>query len=231
MLARSRANSQGFHFRMKFSAQWALAIIAAAALPLAACAGLGSPKPSMDQAVNAEDGRPFGGAPAVNIPPTAYAMGAYLKAEVASENGDRKEALTQYEEAVKFDPHNAALHVQIATLYVRNGRLKDALDQSQEAIALDGTYARARLLAAGIETAMGDDGAAVEQYQEVMKIAPKNQESYLFLGTLYAKQGDYPKAEATFKQLIALDPSSFLGYYYAGRVMVAAKNYPAAEGY
>ena len=128
-------------------------------------------------------------------------MGAYLKAEVATENGDRKEALKQYEETVKFDPHNAALHVQIATQYVRDGRLKEALDQSQEAIALDPSFVRARLLAAGIETALGDDDAAVVQYREVMKLSPKNQESYLFLGTLYAKQGDYPKADGSFSRM------------------------------
>ncbi|MEA2650111.1 MAG: Tetratricopeptide repeat, partial [Candidatus Binataceae bacterium] len=85
----------------------------------------------------------------MEIPPSAFAMGAYLKAEFATESGDRKEALKQYEDAVKFDPHNAALHVQIATLYVRDGRLKEALEQAKEAIALDGSYARARLLAAG----------------------------------------------------------------------------------
>jgi len=159
---------------MKFCANWAFALVAAVAMPLAGCASTTSKGPV--QAVSAE-GAPFGGKPAVEIPSEAYAMGAYLKAEVASENGDRKEALTQYEEAAKFDPHNAALHVQIATLYVRDGRLKEALDQSQEAIALDPTYVRARLLAAWVETALGDDSAAVTQYQEVMKIAPKNQES------------------------------------------------------
>src|SRR5271154_3534082 len=232
MLARSGVRSQGFNPQMKLFAQWALAFFAAVAMPIAGCAGMGSSAQTPMQAVSSDgDVRPFGGRLPVDIPPAAYAMGAYLKAEVATDDGDRQEALKQYEEASKFDPHNAELHVQIATLYVRDGRLKDALEQANDAIALDPSNDRARLLAAGIETAQGDDDAAVKQYQEVMKLSPTNQESYLFLGTLYAKRGDYAKAEDIFKQLIALDPTSFLGYYYAGRVMVGAKNYPAADAY
>jgi len=76
------------------------------------------------------NGHPFGGAPAVDVPPSAYAMGAYLKAQIAVENGQRAEALTNYESAVRYDPHNAALHMQLADLYVSNGRLKDALPQT-----------------------------------------------------------------------------------------------------
>src|SRR5882757_3868539 len=102
MLARTRARSQGSHLQMKLFAQWAFAFIAAVAMPLVGCAGIGSKDSSM-QAVSA-DGRPFGGAPAVEIPPSAYAMGAYLKAEMATQNGDRSEALKQYELAAKYDP-------------------------------------------------------------------------------------------------------------------------------
>src|SRR5258708_32459001 len=106
--------------------------------------------------------RPFGGAPAIDLPPSALAMGAYLKAEVATDNGDHEEAFRDYEEAVKFDPHNAALRVKLADLYVREGRLKDALAQAQEAIALDPGFVRGHLLDAGISSALGDDAAAAE---------------------------------------------------------------------
>ena len=115
------------------------------------------------EAVSAGDGRPFGGAPAVDIPPSAYAMGAYLKAQVATQNGDRAKALQEYEDVVKYDPGNAALRVQLATLYVSGGRLKDALEQCNQAIALDPHYVRPRLLAAGIDDALGEQEEAQKQ--------------------------------------------------------------------
>src|SRR5271168_823136 len=128
---------------MKFCAQWALLTLTMALAALAGCSSVHSDNQPI-QAVSAGDGRPFGGAPAVDIPPSAYAMGAYLKAEVATQDGNRAEALKGYEAVVKYDPHNAALHVQLATLYVSDGRLKDALEQCQDAIALDPGYVRPR---------------------------------------------------------------------------------------
>ncbi|HEX4209952.1 MAG TPA: tetratricopeptide repeat protein, partial [Candidatus Binataceae bacterium] len=126
---------------------------------LAGCSSLRSNYEPI-QAVSAADGRPFGGAPAVDIPPSAFAMGAYLKAQVATEDGDRSQALKEYEDVVKYDPNNPALHVQLATLFVGEGRLKDALEQCHKAIALDPHYVRPRLLAAGIEDAFGNQEEA-----------------------------------------------------------------------
>jgi predicted Zn-dependent protease len=159
---------------------------------------------------------PFGGKPAVDIPPQARAMGAFLQAEVATEVGDRTEALKALEEAVQYDPGNATLRVTLATLYVRDGRLTDARVQADQSVKLDPGSSRGLLLAAGIDSALGDDSNAEQDYKEVIKLSPKNQEAYLFLGTLYAKRGDYDQARKVFEQLIALDPQSFLGYYYAG---------------
>ena len=130
------------------------------------------------------NGRPFGGTPAVDIPPSAYAMGAYLKAQIAAENGQRAEALKNYESAVRYDPHNAALHVQLADLYVGNGRLKDALPQAIAAEELDPNYIHARLLVAGISSALDDDKTAQQQYERVMQLDPKNQNAINMLKKL-----------------------------------------------
>ena len=209
--------------------RWAAIAPLVAAVAIGGCARLhGGSGPTRGASIG---DRPFGGAPTIDLPPSALAMGAYLKAEVATDNGDHEEAFRDYEEAVKYDPHNAALRVKLADLYVREGRLKDALTQAQEAIALDPGFVRGHLLNAGISSALGDDASATEQYQKVLELAPKTQEAYLFLGTLAAKQGDYKKAEDIFSQLIALDPSSFLGYYYAGRVCAAAQHYADADRY
>jgi len=56
---------------MKLFAQWALALVATLAIPLAGCAGMGDRSPI--QAVSAGGDRPFGGAPAVEIPPSEAA--------------------------------------------------------------------------------------------------------------------------------------------------------------
>ena len=100
------------------------------------------------QTVSNAGANPFGGAPAVEIPPDAKAMGAFLVAEYASDEGDHEAALKGYEDAVAADPTNSTLRVRLATLYVRDGRLKEALTQVNEALKNNPDSVDARLLAA-----------------------------------------------------------------------------------
>src|SRR5690242_19855469 len=195
---------------IRSSARSAIVVLVAVSAAFAACGQVKGPqhRPPL-QTVSADGTNPFGGAPAVDIPDDAKAMSAFLKAEVAMNNGDRSQALGDYESAVKFDPANAELRVRLATMYVRSGRLKEALEQVNRAIAIKPNAADALLLAAGINSALSNDAAAEQDYKAVLRADPKNQEAYLYLGTLYAKRGDYTTAEKTFAKLIALDPNSF----------------------
>src|ERR1700737_5103395 len=121
MLAVSLAKSQGSRFKVRLFIQWAFVVFAAASAALAGCAGLRGSKPLT--AASRDNNTSFGGAQAVEIPSSAYAMGAYLKALVATEGGDRHEALDEFEKVVRYDPRNAALHLKLATLFVQDGRL------------------------------------------------------------------------------------------------------------
>src|SRR2546423_8702669 len=153
MLRVIRLGSQDSHLKMNAVA---LRVVALAGLSMMVVGCASMRHEGAFQSVSVS-GRPFGGTPAVDIPSSAYAMGAYLKAQMAEESGKRSEALKNYENAVRYDPDNAALHVQLADLYVGGGHLKDALKEARSAIDLDPNYVHARLLAAGISTALGDD--------------------------------------------------------------------------
>src|SRR5260370_317049 len=130
------------------------------------CTTIRSSKPELVRSASVGGDNPFGGAPAVDVPSDARAMSAFLRAEVAMNDGDREVALTNYAEAVQYDPTNAALKVRLATLYVRDGRLKEALDQVNQALALNPDSADPRLLGAGISSALGDDNTAEKDYRQ-----------------------------------------------------------------
>ncbi len=164
----------------------AIVILAVVSAIFAGCTSIQRPHQGYTQTVSTDGVNPFGGTPTVEIPDDAKAMSAFLKAEYAMNEGDRAEALTQYEEAVKYDPNSAELRVQLATMYVRSGRLKEALEQVNHAIAVKPDDPDALLLAAGINSALGNDANAEQDYKSVLRADPKNQEAYLYLGTLYA---------------------------------------------
>src|SRR5207253_456690 len=157
-------------------------ILIAVLVAIASCSRLTRRHGGPLETATASAPSPFGGAPTVDIPDDARAMGAFLKAEVATNEGDRDEALGSYEEAVKYDPENATLRVSLATMYVREGRLKDALREVNKGIQIKPDSADALVLAAGISSALGDDGTAENDYQAALRTEPRNQEAYLYLG-------------------------------------------------
>src|ERR1035441_3289763 len=90
----------------------ALVILAVVSAAFVGCSPVQRPHSGFLQTVSTDAINPFGGAPAVEIPDDAKAMSAFLKAEVAMNEGDRAEALSEYEQAVKYDPSSAELRVQ-----------------------------------------------------------------------------------------------------------------------
>src|SRR5260370_41766875 len=127
MLALNYRSPRDSHLMIRRLLTSAPVILIAVSVAIASCARLSRGRAL--QTANTSTPSPFGGAPTVDIPDDARAMSAYLKAEVATNEGDREEALRSYEEAVKYHPDNATLRVSQATMYVREGRLKDALQE------------------------------------------------------------------------------------------------------
>src|SRR5260370_42473571 len=72
MLAVSLAESQGSRFKVRLFVRWAF--VAAASVALAGCAGLRGNKPLT--AASGDNSTSCGGAPAVEIPSSAYATGS-----------------------------------------------------------------------------------------------------------------------------------------------------------
>ena len=94
---------------MKCLIKRAVIALGAASIAFLGCTRITNAKPELVRTVSVAGDNPFGGTPAVEIPSDARAMSAFLKAEVAMNEGDREEALKDYAESVQYDPANAAL--------------------------------------------------------------------------------------------------------------------------
>src|SRR5262245_5291330 len=114
---------------MKWPGKATLAVLVAGCALLAACTTAKTPeKTGTANTQAAAQTYPFGGIPPVALPADAAAMADFLKAEVASDEGDRKNAVTFYQEAAQADPDNASLRLKLASIYVRDGQLNKALE-------------------------------------------------------------------------------------------------------
>src|ERR1700686_3253303 len=98
MLAVTEGRWRESRFMRKVRSTSALLILAALSTAFFGCTPAQQrPHHSFMQTVSADGVNPFGGAPAVDIPDDAKAMSAFLKAEVAMNEGDRSEALSENE--------------------------------------------------------------------------------------------------------------------------------------
>src|SRR5450759_2747263 len=101
MLAVTEGRSRDSRCMSKAPSTSALMILAVVSAAFIGCSPVQRPHQGFLQTVSADGVNPFGGTPAVEIPDDAKAMSAFLKAEVAMNEGDRAEALSDYEQAVK----------------------------------------------------------------------------------------------------------------------------------
>jgi tetratricopeptide (TPR) repeat protein len=118
------------------------------------------------------------------LSPEEKALGHFLKGQIALNQNDYDEALSEYEAAVAEDPSTPMLRLRLATLYVRKGKLDKALEQCRKVVEQDPKNAEARLLLAGLLSSTGDEAGSVEAYERVLEFDPENQEAYLYLGVL-----------------------------------------------
>ena len=160
------------------------------------------------------------------------ALGYFLRAEMAMNDGNRQLATENYEKAIALDPKSQLLRQRLGFLYVRGQRLPEALEQIEEAVSLDPEDATSRLLLAGILSAVGREDEGVSEYGRVIELDPENQEAYLLLGALYGKRGELGSSIDTLVRLTEVMPDQFLAHYSLGRAYAVAENFePADEAY
>ena len=116
---------------------------------------------------------------AARLAPNAYAYGNLALAYYAAKRFD--EARDAYLEGIKFDPHNASLHRDLADVYRRLGRAGEARAMYDKAIALA---------------------------QEQLKVNPRDALSVVLIAICEARTGRRAQAERHAAEAVALDPTN-----------------------
>lgn len=167
--------------------------------------------------------RPYTGlSPDLDLSDRDRALGAFLKGEVAMQNGDYDTALEAYQRAARLDPDEPRLHARLAHLYVRRGELERAHEAATFAVTKRPDDIPTRMLLAGTLVGLGREQAAAEEYREVIGRDSGTTEAYLLLSALYTKWGEPEKARIVLERLVEADPGSVMGYYYLGRLHAGA---------
>lgn len=155
-----------------------------------------------------------------------FAMG-----EAYSLEGNRQKAIEAFKMTLVYDPESPAVHLRLATEYLKSGFLSEALEQAEMVVAKDTKNVEARLLLGGLYSTMKSYDKAVAQYEQILKIQPSNNEAPLYLGAVWSEQKQFEKAVKSFETL-AKNPeymTPHLAWYYIGRVRMDQSGDAAAK--
>jgi tetratricopeptide (TPR) repeat protein len=121
--------------------------------------------------------------------------------------GKEKEAIIQFSNAVKIDPHYAAAHFELAKAYLKTGSGLSGYTELRHTVDLDPKNVEARLDLGQILLAAHQYPKAEEQAKAIVAIDPKNADAYGLMAGIAMAAGDRGTALTDIQQAIALNPN------------------------
>lgn len=96
------------------------------------------------------------------------------RGNAAFREGNFPVAITEYEDACKRDPTNAAYHNNLAAAYLKMGVFNDAKREVEKSLELDKTYVKAWAKKGDIEFFMKEYHKSLDSYKAGLQIEPDN---------------------------------------------------------
>lgn len=144
----------------------------------------------------------------------------FATGEANSLDGNSQKAIDAFKMTLVYDQNSPAVHMRLATEYLKQGMISEALVQAEDAVTKDPKNVDAHLLLGGLYSSTKSFSKAMQQYEAVLKIQPSNTEAPLYIGALYSEQKQSDKAIKYFESLTKNPDysSPHMAYYYIGRV-------------
>jgi tetratricopeptide (TPR) repeat protein len=128
------------------------------------------------------------------------------------------EAITQYQEALSIDSHQADVHNNLGNAFLKKERLDEAMEQYQEALDINPKLAQARFNLGNAFLKKGRSDEAMAQYQEVLKIDPDYVAAHYNLGNILLQKGQLDQALPHFQKIAEIDPDNMAAHGCLGLI-------------
>jgi len=108
--------------------------------------------------------------------------------------GDLEKGKIHLTNALKIDPENLSIYVQLSEIHAREGHLEAAFEALERALAIDSQNTKVILKKARLYSQMGNMKLATELLEQVRTIDPENQTILAELRDLYVQQKRWEEA-------------------------------------
>ncbi len=129
-------------------------------------------------------------------------------------------AVTDYDDAIRFDPKSSQLHFHRGFCFFRRGELDKALEDYDEVVRLRPKDADAFQNRGAIHYHKKDYDKAIADYDQALKLLPSDAGLHNKRGKAFFDKGELDKAIADFQKALELDPNSL----QAEKNLAEAKN-------
>jgi tetratricopeptide (TPR) repeat protein len=121
--------------------------------------------------------------------------------------GKEKEAIIQFSNAIKIDPHYAAAHFELAKAYLKTGSALGAYTELRRTVEFDPKNVEARLDLGQLYLAGHQYPKAAEQANAILAINPNDADAYALLSGVALATGNRAEALKNVQQALAIDPN------------------------
>ena len=120
--------------------------------------------------------------------------------------GKEKEAIIQFSNAIKIDPHFAAAHFELAKAYMKSGSGIGAYSELRRTVDLDPKNVEARLDLGQIYLAGRQYPKSLEQANAILAIDPKNADAWGLKSGIALANNDHAEALTDIQQALIYAP-------------------------
>lgn len=126
---------------------------------------------------------------------------AYLEATKLVLLGEVEKGISLYATCLQIDPTSAAVHYELANIYMAGNNMDSALELSRKAVALESNNLWYQMQLANIYQQKGMIESACKVYKQLTENYPERVDFYYLEAGLYASVEKYKKAIAVYNRL------------------------------
>ncbi|MBI1875633.1 MAG: tetratricopeptide repeat protein [Acidobacteria bacterium] len=129
------------------------------------------------------------------------------------------EDIVGYEMVIRSDPENAALHDDVAMLYLDLGRADEAVRHFQTSLRLNPQLAAAHYNLATALSVAGRLDEAIREYEEALRINPGYAKAHNNLASVLMSQGELDEAIRHGREALRLNPDNPEAHFTMSRAL------------
>ena len=142
--------------------------------------------------------------------------------------GDWKDSITLYTQALKVHPQDMVSTVNLAFALDKAGKGRDALPYYEKIVERYPVYAEVHANMAVILAEQGDDGAALQHFEQAVQRSPSSVTIWFNKGLFHERRYEWDQAGECFRKVLELQPKHAEALQRLGGIYIRNKDYDKA---